>query len=145
MSDVERPLLPSVTMVFAAVDGGINLVRKREQVAKVVHRVVTRLMQVGAAGRTWQLLAHRLTCMSMSCCCLCIQYIRTSRLVQPAECVIPHHWHPPTCCAVGNSVCRFFRPCCWRCLMATCAGSKMECSSTCWPSGRRHGQQSGAY
>eukprot|EP00775_Hariotina_reticulata_P005600 gene5600-5838_t len=38
-------LLPPVTMVFAAVDGGVNLVRKREQVAKVVHRVVTRLMQ----------------------------------------------------------------------------------------------------
>jgi len=39
-------------MVFAAVDGGVNLVRKREQVAKVVHRVVTRLMQVRRAGGT---------------------------------------------------------------------------------------------
>eukprot|EP00775_Hariotina_reticulata_P005596 gene5596-5834_t len=43
--DVERPLLPPVTMVFAAVDGGINLVRKKKQVAKVVHMSVTRLMQ----------------------------------------------------------------------------------------------------
>jgi hypothetical protein len=66
-------------MVFAAVDGGINLVRKREQVAKVVHRVVTRLMQVGAAGRMWQQLVHRLVCQ----CCVAVFASSTSG---PATC-----------------------------------------------------------
>lgn len=44
--DVERPLLPPVTMVFAAVEGGKVLVRKKERVAAIIHNIISRTMQV---------------------------------------------------------------------------------------------------
>lgn len=47
-SDTERPLLPAVTMVFAAVHDGKALVRKNEQIAAYVHSVLTRVMQVSS-------------------------------------------------------------------------------------------------
>lgn len=44
--DVKRPLLPPVVIVFAAVEGGKMLVHKKEQVAAVIHNVVSWTMQV---------------------------------------------------------------------------------------------------
>lgn len=44
--EVERPLLPPVTIVFAAVEGGKGLVHKNERVAAIIHNVLSRVMQV---------------------------------------------------------------------------------------------------
>lgn len=45
--EADRPVSPSVTVVFAAVEGGKQLVRKNEHVAKLIHNVISRVMQVG--------------------------------------------------------------------------------------------------
>lgn len=45
--DVERPLLPPITMVFVAVEGGKVLVRKRERLAAMVHSIISGTLQVG--------------------------------------------------------------------------------------------------
>ncbi|WIA32818.1 hypothetical protein OEZ86_006000 [Tetradesmus obliquus] len=44
--ELERPPLPPVTMVFAAVEGGRALLRRRQDAGLLVHAVIGRLMQV---------------------------------------------------------------------------------------------------
>lgn len=45
--DPERPPLPAVTMVFAKVDAGKALLRRRHDIGRLVHTTIVRLMQVG--------------------------------------------------------------------------------------------------
>jgi hypothetical protein len=44
--EMERAPLPSVTMVFASVEGGRALLRRRQDVGLLVHAVIGRVMQV---------------------------------------------------------------------------------------------------
>jgi hypothetical protein len=48
----DRPQLPSVTIVFAAVPNGRDLVRKKERAAKLVHAALGSIMQVGDPAAT---------------------------------------------------------------------------------------------
>lgn len=48
-ADVSAPL-PRMTMVFAEVEGGRTLVRRRPEVARLVHTTLTRLLQVNSEG-----------------------------------------------------------------------------------------------
>jgi hypothetical protein len=43
---VDRAPLPSVTMVFASVEGGRALLRRRQDVGRLVHHMIGRIMQV---------------------------------------------------------------------------------------------------
>jgi hypothetical protein len=44
--EVDRAPLPSVTMVFASVEGGRALLRRRQDVGRLVHHMIGRIMQV---------------------------------------------------------------------------------------------------
>lgn len=45
-ADFDKPPLPAVTMIFAAVDGGKALVRKKPEVARIVHNALGRIIQL---------------------------------------------------------------------------------------------------
>eukprot|EP00878_Enallax_costatus_P019307 GHUV01020367.1.p1 GENE.GHUV01020367.1~~GHUV01020367.1.p1 ORF type:complete len:869 (+),score=259.19 GHUV01020367.1:252-2609(+) len=45
-TEFDKPPLPAVTMIFAAVEGGKTLVRKKPEVARIVHNALGRIMQL---------------------------------------------------------------------------------------------------
>lgn len=63
---VDRRPLPPVTLVFAAVESGKQLMRKKDQQAVMVHNILIRVMQVGGMTTTVQDCADQPTYRSAS-------------------------------------------------------------------------------
>jgi hypothetical protein len=51
---VDRAPLPAVTMVFASVEGGRALLRRRQDVGRLVHHMIGRIMQVRLGDRRFK-------------------------------------------------------------------------------------------
>jgi len=145
---VECPLLPPVTMVFATVQGGKDLVRKKQPVAQLVHSVMQKVMQVGLHQRscsstnlsepvhhdTWvdgfaqpyDAVSSKYTSCSSTASAAAVEHPASGqrhRVGKPAVC-----WWQSCQDACWHGLRLLIpcfpppiRPCCWPCLMGICA------------------------